>query len=46
MTLLESTENLYGRGYAQENIIIAVKTFYESQFLQQGKAITYLRFSI
>lgn len=35
--------DIYGSGFVQDNPLLAVKTHYESQFLKQGKPITYLQ---
>lgn len=39
-----SNNDIYGTGYADD--ILSVKTTYESQFLKEGLAITYLRFGL
>lgn len=40
----ESTDDLYGT--AGNNEILSIKTFYEQQYLDQGKPIAYLKFRI
>lgn len=44
LTVHYCTNNLYESGI--ENPILAIKTFYENQFLAQGKPITYLCFEL
>ncbi len=39
-----ATDNLYHSGYNNE--ILSIKTFYEKMWLQEGKAICYIRFSL
>ncbi|MBO4308170.1 MAG: tRNA (guanosine(46)-N7)-methyltransferase TrmB [Bacteroidales bacterium] len=39
-----STADLYNSGY--NGMAVAVQTFYENMFLKEGKAITYIKFSI
>ncbi len=38
----EATDDLYGRGGSDK--ILSIRTYYEKQFLEQGKPIFYLRF--
>ncbi len=46
MTLLEADPDIYGnKKRPAEDPVLTVRTFYEKQFLEQGKPITYLRFS-
>lgn len=40
----EHTRDLYAKPLSEE--YLSIKTFYESQFLEQGKAITYIRFKL
>ncbi|MFO7940389.1 MAG: tRNA (guanosine(46)-N7)-methyltransferase TrmB [Bacteroidales bacterium] len=40
--VLEAYQDLYASDYAEE--FLEIKTFYERQFLEEGKPITYLRF--
>lgn len=40
----DATDDLYGRGETSE--ILSIKTFYEQQYLDQGKPISYLRFRL
>lgn len=44
LELIIDTDNLYNSGIV--NDILAIKTFYEQQFLAQGKPIHYLRFKL
>lgn len=44
LDLIIDTNNLYNSGIV--NDILAIKTFYEQQFLAQGKPIHYLRFKL
>ena len=44
LPLEDSTEDLYGRGRTDE--ILDIKTYYEQQFLEQGKPILYIRFQL
>lgn len=48
--LLKETDDLYGRGWkdfnAQEQDILRVKTFYERKWLDEGKPIHYIRFTL
>jgi len=44
LTILEVNNDIYGSNYADE--ILSIKTFYESQFLEQGIDITYLKFCL
>lgn len=41
---LMDTNDLYNSGIA--DTILSIKTFYEEQFLEQGKPITYIRFKL
>jgi tRNA (guanine-N7-)-methyltransferase len=41
--ILYAHHDIYNNAHAPEEAI-AVQTFYEKQFLAQGKAITYLKF--
>ena len=43
-SLLYSTHDLYHTD--QDNDILSIRTFYESMFMEQGKAICYLKFSL
>lgn len=43
-TIITDTTDLYNSGL--ENDILSIKTFYEQKYLEQGKAITYLKFSL
>jgi tRNA (guanine-N7-)-methyltransferase len=45
-TLIEANNDIYGSGRATNDPILSIKTFYESHFLAQGMAITYLRFRL
>lgn len=42
--ILTDTDNLYHSGIVDE--ILSIKTFYEQQFLEQGKPIHYIRFKL
>ena len=44
LEVLSDTNDLYNSEIADE--ILSIKTFYEQQFLEQGKAITYIRFKL
>lgn len=48
--LLKSNDDIYGKGWkefdAEEQEILAVKTFYEKKWLAVGKKIKYLRFKL
>lgn len=44
LDLIIDTDNLYNSGIVNE--ILSIKTFYEQQFLAQGKPIHYLRFKL
>jgi len=44
LELIIDTENLYNSGIADN--ILSIKTFYEQQFLEQGKPIHYLKFRL
>lgn len=44
LRLLRSCADIYGTGYADD--VLSVKTTYETKFLAQGQAITYLSFSL
>ena len=44
LDLIIDTDNLYNAGIDDE--ILSIKTFYEQQFLEQGKPIHYLRFKL
>ncbi|HOO43227.1 MAG TPA: tRNA (guanosine(46)-N7)-methyltransferase TrmB [Bacteroidales bacterium] len=45
-TLLEADPDIYGnKKRLADDPVLTVRTFYEKQFLEQGKPITYLRFS-
>jgi tRNA (guanine-N7-)-methyltransferase len=44
LEILEQTTDLYGSGPAGE--VLSIKTYYEQQFLDQGKPIFYLKFRI
>ncbi|MDD4500335.1 MAG: tRNA (guanosine(46)-N7)-methyltransferase TrmB [Bacteroidales bacterium] len=46
LTLLEADPDIYGnKKRPADDPVLTVRTFYEKQFLEQGKPITYLRFS-
>ena len=46
MILLEADPDIYANtGRPANDPVLTVRTFYENQFLEQGKRITYLRFS-
>lgn len=45
-TLLDSTNNLYGSKDNSREEAKEIKTYYEKQFLAQGKKITYLKFRL
>ncbi len=44
LELLESTDDLYGSGKSDE--ILSIRTFYEQQYLDIGKSISYIKFRI
>jgi len=44
LTIIENTNNLYKNSKA--NDILSIKTFYENQYLEQGKNINYIKFQI
>jgi tRNA (guanine-N7-)-methyltransferase len=44
LEILTDTDNLYNSGIVDE--ILSIKTFYEQQFLEQGKPIHYIRFKL
>lgn len=44
LRIINSTSDLYGSGLTDR--ILAIKTFYEQQFLSHGKPITYIRFTL
>lgn len=44
--LLEANNDIYNSAETVEEDITSIKTFYESQFLAQGMAITYLKFQL
>lgn len=44
LEILTDTDNLYHSGIVDE--ILSIKTFYEQQFLEQGKPIHYIRFKL
>ena len=44
LELITDTDNLYNSGIADN--ILSIKTFYEQQFLAQGKPIHYLKFKL
>lgn len=44
LEILVDTDNLYNSGIVNE--ILSIKTFYESQFLAQGKPIHYIQFKL
>lgn len=44
LEVLTDTSNLYNSGIVDE--ILSIKTFYEQQFLEQGKPIHYIRFTL
>jgi tRNA (guanine-N7-)-methyltransferase len=44
LELITDTDNLYNSGIDDD--ILSIKTFYEQQFLSQGKPIHYLRFKL
>lgn len=43
-TLIEADNDIYNSGRVDNDAVISVKTFYESQFLSKGMPITYLKF--
>ena len=43
--VLEANHNVYKNEYSPEDVI-GIQTFYENQYLEQGKPITYIRFRI
>ncbi len=44
LNIYQSTPDLYGNFQVDE--ILDIKTFYEKQFLEEGKKITYIKFSL
>ena len=44
MDLVTDTDNLYNSDLVDETL--SIKTFYEQQWLEQGKPIHYLRFTL
>jgi len=44
--LIEANADIYGSGRADDDELLQVKTFYESQFLAKGMKITYLKYRI
>mgnify|MGYP006302084811 CR=1 FL=1 len=44
LDIIQHTDDLYGSGMADE--ILSIRTFYESQFLEEGKKIHYLSFRL
>lgn len=44
LELLEATTDLYG--FAEDCEVLSIKTYYEKQYLDQGKSICYLKFKI
>ncbi len=44
LEILESTDDIYGSGFADD--VLSIRTFYEKQFLKQGKKICYLKFKL
>lgn len=45
-TLLEADADIYGSGRTQDDEILSIQTFYESQYLAMGQPITYLKFML
>ena len=46
MRILEAITDIYRSGEVPAHEILSVRTYYESHFLAQGKAITYLKFAV
>ena len=46
MRILEAIPDIYRSGEVPAHEILSVRTYYESHFLAQGKAITYLKFAV
>lgn len=46
MRILEAIPDIYRSGEVPVQEILSVRTYYESHFLAQGKAITYLKFAV
>lgn len=46
LTLLDATNDLYGSIETSRDELKEIKTYYEKQFLAQGKEITYLKFHL
>ncbi len=46
MRILEAIPDIYGSGEVPAREILSIRTYYESHFLAQGKAITYLKFAL
>jgi len=46
MRILEAIPDIYRSGEMPVREILSVRTYYESHFLAQGKAITYLKFAV
>ncbi len=46
LEIIEQNADIYGTGRVTEDDILNVKTFYEQQFLAQGKPITYMAFRL
>lgn len=44
--LIEAEADIYGSGRADNDELLQVRTFYESQFLAKGMPITYLRYQL
>jgi tRNA (guanine-N7-)-methyltransferase len=43
--ILYAHHNIYNNSNAPQ-VAVAIQTFYEQQFLDQGKAITYMQFKL
>jgi hypothetical protein len=44
--VINACADIYGSGLDKEIGILGVRTFYEKQFLAQGKLITYVAFTL
>ena len=47
-TVREAYHDIYKqfRGHDKDHVLITIKTYYEEQWLEQGKAINYIRFAL
>nr|AOE06394.1 tRNA (guanine-N(7)-)-methyltransferase [uncultured bacterium] len=43
--ILEANHNVYKNEYSPEEVV-GIQTFYEKQYLEQGKPITYIKFRV